>query len=192
MSRVSRSLFGAACDGMQASLYTLRNPGSKVAVGITNYGATLQSLVLPGRDGATADCVLGFDELKGYRGADNPYFGCIVGRVANRIAGGKFSVGSESYTTAENNGPNTLHGGERGFDKVLWDTTVSDVPGQSCAVRLSYSSPDGEEGFPGECRTRCVLPAAGASGGGGAAAAAAAMLMLTLFLMHQRHVLAEC
>lgn len=149
-ARVTKVLFGSAVNGMQASLITIRN-NAGVSVAVTNYGATLQSLVLPSREGEFTDCVLGFDSLSGYTGPDNPYFGCTVGRVANRIANGQFLIGNQTYTTPVNNGAHTLHGGSRGFDKVLWDASVVDLPGQPAAVKLMYNSPDGEEGFPGEC-----------------------------------------
>ena len=148
--RISRALFGPACDGMQAALYTLRST-SGISVGVTNYGAALQSLVLPSRTHELQDCVLGFDDLAGYRSPQNPYFGAVVGRVANRIAKGRFCVGDKCYVLDCNNSPNTLHGGERGFDKVLWDATVIDEPGAPAALRLSYTSPAGDQGFPGEC-----------------------------------------
>jgi aldose 1-epimerase len=102
---------------------------------------------VPDRDGKTADVVLGFDDLKGYL-AGHPYFGATVGRVANRVAGGKFSLGGKDYTLAVNNGPNSLHGGTKGFDKVVWAAKPIERP-DGPAVEFSYTSRDGEEGYPG-------------------------------------------
>lgn len=136
---------------MQATLFTLRS-ASGVEASVTDYGAALTHLRLPAADGTVKDCVLGFDDLRGYRGKDNPYFGAIVGRVANRIAGGKFRVEGQEYSLATNNGPNHLHGGVRGFDKVLWDAEEFSDPAPG--VRFTYVSADGEEGYPGECRTQ--------------------------------------
>ena len=106
-------------DGKAVSLYTLENRNGVVAK-ITNYGALLTSLHLPDRDGKPSDVVLGFDNLQGYLDG-HPYFGCTVGRVANRIANGKFNLGGQEYTLATNNAPNHLHGGDHGFDKKVCD-----------------------------------------------------------------------
>jgi aldose 1-epimerase len=118
------------------------------------YGATLTELNVPDRSGRLGDVVLGFDNLAGYLGKE-PYFGATVGRVGNRIARGRFTLGGRIYQLAVNDGPNHLHGGIRGFDKVVWDAkVVSDRNGP--AVRFSYMSPDGEEGYPGNCRVVVV------------------------------------
>lgn len=109
-------------------------------------GATLTELHVPDRDGQLADVVLGFDDVAGYESGDNQHFGCATGRYANRIRLGKFTLDGVDYQLATNNGPNHLHGGpERGIDKVLWDAEAV-----NSGVRFTYSSPDGEEGFPGK------------------------------------------
>jgi galactose mutarotase-like enzyme len=133
-------------DGHEIRLYTLANRNGMVAQ-VTNYGATLTELLVPDRNGSVADVVLGFDTLEGYVGHGH-YFGCMAGRCANRIAKGRFELDGESYSLAVNNGPNHLHGGLKGFDKVVWGAQPMEVDdGQ--AIRLTYHSPDGEEGYPG-------------------------------------------
>lgn len=143
---VVKSDFGKTADGKPVDLYTLTNAHGLKAKVIT-YGGIITELHTPDRNGKPADVVLGFDNLKGYL-AGHPYFGAIVGRVANRIAKGKFTLGGKTYQLATNNGPNALHGGLQGFDKKVWKAEPvegTDGPG----VRLSYTSPDGEEGYPG-------------------------------------------
>src|SRR5262249_52409987 len=106
-------------------------------------------LHVPDKQGKAVDVVLGFDDLKGYLG-QHPYFGANVGRVANRIAKGKFTLDGKEYTLATNNGPNHLHGGKKGFDKAVWKVEeAKDQQGAGESVRLGYTSPDGEEGYPG-------------------------------------------
>lgn len=114
---------------------------------ISTYGAILQSLTAPDRNGTFADIVLGFDSIDGYVGVPH-YFGAIVGRYGNRIAKGKFTLDGKDYALAVNNGTNHLHGGLNGFDKVVWSAGPVNDAGD--AVTLSYVSPDGEEGYPGE------------------------------------------
>lgn len=133
----------------QATSYTMRNANG-VTASVTDFGATLHSLMLPDKDGALADCVLGFDDVTGYAADDTPYFGCIVGRVANRIAKGKFSLGGTEHTLAINNEPNTLHGGPTGYNKQLWKATPIDAPGAPPAVAMTLQDPDGHEGYPGD------------------------------------------
>ena len=133
-------------EGRAVRLYTLTNARG-TTLKITNYGAAITELHLADRHGERADVVLGFDSLEGYLG-ENPYFGCIAGRCANRIAGGRFELDGESYELAKNNGPNHLHGGERGFDKHVWDARGADAL-DGPALQLSRTSPDGEEGYPG-------------------------------------------
>ncbi len=141
--------FGTTADGVPVEIFTLRNSRGLTARVMTR-GATLVSLQVPDRNGALADVVLGFDDLAGYEGDGNQYFGCTTGRVCNRIAGGKFTLGDREYTLAVNNGPNALHGGvKRSLDKVVWRARPLDVSNGQ-AVRFRYTSPDGEEGFPGE------------------------------------------
>ena len=143
---LQKTTFGRTADGKQVDLYTLTNSGG-MEVKITTYGATVVSLVLPDRNGKPADVVLGFDSLEDYiRGAY--YFGCIVGRYANRIAGGKFTLNGKQYRLAANEGGNHLHGGLRGFDKMVWRAREFEDNADT-GVRFSYLSPDGEEGYPG-------------------------------------------
>ena len=143
-SRIEKAPFGVAPDGTRVDLYTLRNAtGSSVT--IATYGATVVSLRVPDRDGQLGDVVLGYDGLEGYLGS-RFYFGAIVGRYANRIAGGRFELDGRTLTLARNNGDNHLHGGLRGFDKVVWSAR----PLQGAALELRYLSRDGEEGYPGE------------------------------------------
>lgn len=139
------STFGINRDGEETHLYVLRNANGLVA-SISDHGATLVNMVVPDRNGEFADIVLGFDDVEGYQGKDNPYFGCTTGRVANRIAKGRFSIGNRDYEVAVNNGPNHLHGGiARSLDKVLWKAE----PVDDQTVRFVYESPAGEEGYPG-------------------------------------------
>ena len=144
-----RAIFGHLADGSPVEAITLVNRHGLSAT-ILSYGATLQSLVAPGRDGAVADVTLGHASLAEY--LDQPqYFGSSVGRVANRIAGGRFVLDGREYTVPCNNGPNALHGGPGGFDKVLWDVlAVRSVP--EPMVCFAMVSPDGDQGFPGELR----------------------------------------
>ena len=130
-------------DGTPVDLYTLTNSNGLVAR-ITNYGTIITELHVPDRSGKMADVVLGFDNLDQYL-KGHPYFGCTVGRFANRIAKGKFTLDGKSYTLAVNNGPNHLHGGLQGFDKMVWQANA--LPG--AAIKFNYSSPDGQEGYPG-------------------------------------------
>ncbi|MBH5135462.1 galactose mutarotase [Streptomyces sp. NA03103] len=135
-------LFGTLSDGTPVHRWTLERAGVRVRV--LSYGGIVQSAEVPDRDGNTADVVLGFADLDGYLRHPEPYLGALVGRYANRIAGGRFPLDGRTYAVVPNEGPNTLHGGERGFDKRVWD--VEAVTG---GVRLSRVSPHGEEGFPG-------------------------------------------
>ena len=136
--------FGKLPDGTPVDLYTLTNRNGLVAR-ISNYGTIITELHTPDRSGQKGDVVLGFDNLEQYL-KGHPYFGCTVGRVANRIARGGFTLEGRTYTLAINNGPNHLHGGLKGFDKVVWHAT----PQAGASVRFEYSSPDGEEGYPGK------------------------------------------
>ena len=128
------------------NLYTLTNKNGLVAK-ITNYGGILTQLLVPDKSGQPGDVVLGFDTLKQYQ-AQSPYFGATVGRYGNRIAKGKFSLNGKQYTLATNNGPNHLHGGKVGFDKVVWDASPGETP-DGPSLTLHYVSKDGEEGYPG-------------------------------------------
>jgi aldose 1-epimerase len=141
-----KKVFGKMPDGQTIDVYTLTNRNGLVARVMT-YGATLTELHVPGKDGKLEDVVLGFDTLDGYL-KGHPYFGSTTGRVANRIAGGKFLLDGRSYRLAANNGPNHLHGGNVGLDKRVWKAAAvqSDL---GPAVRFTYMSPDAEEGYPG-------------------------------------------
>ena len=143
-----KEAFGKNQFGQDVDLFTLTN-GSGIKVRIMNHGGTIVSLETPDRNGKMADIVLGHDTAAEYVKA-TPYFGCAVGRFANRIKAGRFTVDEKEYTLALNNGPNALHGGLRGFDKVIWD---AEIIADKNAVRMTYISGSGEEGFPGEVKT---------------------------------------
>jgi aldose 1-epimerase len=148
--------WGKTKDGQQVTLYTLQNRNGMEAK-IIDYGGIVVSLTAPDRSGQFADVVLGFDKLSDYE-TKNPFFGCITGRYANRIANGKFTLDGKSYTLAVNNGPNALHGGKVGFDKKVWRAeTLRRRNG--VGLKLSYTSPDGEEGYPGtlDCHVTYLL-----------------------------------
>ena len=140
--------FGKTADGQAVELYTLKNEAGFTAKVMTR-GATLVQLLAPDRTGKFEDVILGFDSVTGYESDDNQYFGCTTGRVCNRIAKGKFSLDGKDYTLAVNNEPNHLHGGaKKSLDKVLWHAQpFTNERGQG--VRFTYTSPDGEEGYPG-------------------------------------------
>lgn len=150
---VTKSAFGKLPNGAEVDLYTLSNAHS-VTVKIMTYGGIITSLKAPDRSGKPGEVQLGFDTLDEYL-KGHPYFGALCGRVANRIAGGRFSIDGESYQLATNNGPNHLHGGEKGFDKKLWKARPIEEKGR-VGVELSYVSPDGEEGYPGKISTTVV------------------------------------
>ena len=143
---VEKTSFGRLPDGSEVERYTLRNAKGAVAKIIT-YGATLTELWMPDRSGKNADVVLGFDNFAGYAG-DHPYFGAIVGRYANRIAKGKFSLDGKEYSLFINNGPNSLHGGKVGFSRKIWKAEPLKLA-HGAAVKFTYVSPDGEESYPG-------------------------------------------
>ena len=145
-----RELFGTLPDGRAVAAVTLTNRNG-VSARVIALGAALQSVVLPDRNGTRADVQIGYDTLEGY--ATKPeFFGATVGRVANRIARGTFRLDNTTYHTPVNNGPNSLHGGTKGFDKVLWE--VAEVKnGPSASVTLRYVSPDGDMGYPGKLTT---------------------------------------
>jgi aldose 1-epimerase len=139
--------FGKTPDGQEVDLYTLTNPDG-LRARITNYGAILVSLEVPDRDGKLADITLGYDKLDGYL-TRHPYFGSTVGRYANRIGGASFKLDDVEYRLAANNGPNHLHGGIKGFDKVVWKAEDVTAENDKATVKLIYLSKDGEEGYPG-------------------------------------------
>jgi len=146
---ISRQPFGKTEDGALVYLYTLRNAQGMEAQ-ITNYGGIVVSLKVPDRQGRMDDVVLGYETLAGYI-QNNPYFGCLVGRYGNRIGGAKFQLEGKSYTLVANDGPNHLHGGLKGFDKVVWKARALRSR-EGPALRLSYTSKDGEEGYPGNLK----------------------------------------
>lgn len=148
-----RSTFGKLDDGRSVAAVTLSN-GRGVSATIIAWGATLQSVVMPDRNGKRADVALGYDNMRAY--IDQPqYFGTTVGRFANRLAAGRFTLDGKVYQTPVNNGKNALHGGTTGFDKVLWDI-VSVKDGPAASVTLRYVSPDGDQGYPGTMTVNAV------------------------------------
>jgi aldose 1-epimerase len=150
-SSVTKADWGEA-DGKKVYLYTLTNKNG-VQVKITNYGGTVTSWVTPDKSGNKSSIVLGFDSLSGYL-AKPPYFGAIIGRYGNRIAKGSFKIDTATYTLAKNNGENHLHGGDKGFDKVVWDATPA--ADSTPSLTLNYVSKDGEEGYPGNLTVAVV------------------------------------
>jgi aldose 1-epimerase len=151
---IRKQPFGNTAGGEPIDLYELtNNRGMEVA--ITNFGATIVNLKVPNKAGKVADVVLGFDTLQGYENGKR-YFGATIGRYANRIGGGTFSLDGKTYTLPKNNGNNTLHGGIKGFDKKVWKArALSSEEGAS--LEMSYLSPDGEEGFPGNLSVQVVF-----------------------------------
>jgi aldose 1-epimerase len=149
---IAQAPFGHV-DGKAVELFTLTNANGLVAKVMT-YGGILTSLLVPDRTGTLADVVLGFDDLEGYV-QGNPYFGATVGRVGNRIRDAKFHLGARSYTLAANNKPHHLHGGVKGWDKVVWTAEPKETP-EGPALVLSYVSKDGEEGYPGTVNATCT------------------------------------
>jgi aldose 1-epimerase len=145
---ISKADFGKTPQGQTIEIYTLRNAHGAEAQIIT-FGGIVTSLKVPDKSGKLGDVVLGYDYLDGYL-TNNPYFGATIGRYGNRIANGKFSVDGKTYTLAQNNGSNNLHGGPNGFDKVVWN--VEKASGDS--LELGYLSKDGDQGFPGNLKAR--------------------------------------
>jgi aldose 1-epimerase len=147
--KVTVSEFGELPDGSKAKLYVLSNAKGMQAK-ISDFGATLVSLQVPDKDGVLADVTLGFDKPADYLAKENPYFGATVGRFGNRIAHGKFTLDEKEYTLATNNDPGGipchLHGGTKGFNRVMWKGEAND---ENNSVTFTYVSPDGEEGYPG-------------------------------------------
>jgi len=143
---IEKTAFGKLADGHDISLYTLKNK-SGMRVTVTDFGATVVSIVAPDRNDKFADVVLGYDSLTGYVN-DKSYFGVIVGRYGNRIGKGKFTLGGKEYQLTINDGTNHLHGGMHGFHKVVWSAEPMHTDSTQ-SVKLTYSSPDGDEGYPG-------------------------------------------
>lgn len=149
-AEAKRGTFGAMPDGKPVAAVTLSN-GKGVSTTIIALGASIQALAMPDRDGKREDVQIGYDTIDGYL-AKPEFFGATVGRVANRIAKGRFTLDGKSYSTPINNGPNSLHGGTKGFDKVLWEV-VDTKSGPTASVTLRYISPDGDMGYPGKLTT---------------------------------------
>jgi aldose 1-epimerase len=152
-AQTSKEAFGMTTDHSSVEIYTLKNR-SGMEARIMTYGAALVSLKVPDRNGKFDDIVLGFDNLEGYL-SDTHYFGAIVGRYGNRIAKGRFSLNGVEYKLAVNNGENHLHGGLKGFDKVIWTARPFHVANGE-ALALTYLSKNGEEGYPGNLSVRVV------------------------------------
>ena len=143
---LEKSAFGQLPDGTAVDLFTLKNKHG-ITVKVMTYGCLITEILTPDRQGRMGDIVLGFNDLDSYV-KGHPFFGAVVGRYANRIAKGKFTLDGQNYTLATNNYPNALHGGLKGFDKVVWDATPLEVA-DGVAVKFTYTSRDGEEGYPG-------------------------------------------
>ncbi|MBD1364626.1 galactose mutarotase [Mucilaginibacter sp. ZT4R22] len=143
--------FERTIDGKKTELFILKNKNGAEAA-ITNYGAHLISLLVPNKAGEITDVVLGFDDIEGFQKAAGAYYGATIGRYGNRLAKGKFTLDGKEYTLFTNNGPNTLHGGKKGFDSMVWDAKQTD----SATVELSYLSKDMEEGFPGNLKVKVI------------------------------------
>ena len=150
---VEKSQFGTTPEGEQVEIYTLRNKNGLVAK-ITTFGALLTEMHVPDRDGGMGDITLGFDNLEDYI-KGHPYFGSTAGRYANRIANGRFTLDGKEYQLATNNDPNHLHGGNKGFDKCVWDASPLETA-NGPAVEFTYLSVDGEEGYPGNLKSVVV------------------------------------
>lgn len=147
---IESQAFGATPDGQPVDIFTLRAPGTDATglqARITNYGGVIVNLWAPDRNGQSADVTLGFDTLDEYITLSK-FFGCIVGRFANRIAGAQFELNGKTYQLANTGGPNHSHGGPQGFDKKVWAAETSAVDGEP-ALRLRHHSPDGDQGYPG-------------------------------------------
>jgi aldose 1-epimerase len=153
---IKSEAWGTTKDGQKVTLYTLHNAKGMEAR-IADYGCIIVSLTAPDKKGKFADVVLGFDNLADYE-AKNPFFGCVAGRYANRIAKGRFKLNDTEYKLAVNNGPNSLHGGKVGFDKKVWRSEPL-RRANGVGVELRYTSADGEEGYPGklDCRVTYLL-----------------------------------
>jgi len=143
--------FGSTPDGEPVELYTLRNANG-MEVEIITYGGRITSLKAPDKDGNFENVVLGFDSIENYT-TDNPYFGALIGRYGNRIAKGEFTLDGETYTLPKNDGENHLHGGVKGFDKVVWQAEEGD---EDNSLKLTYISEDMEQGYPGRLETVVV------------------------------------
>jgi aldose 1-epimerase len=147
MSTITKEVFGKTLDGKEVHLFTLRNTKGLTAK-IMTYGGLITELHVPDKDGRTADVVLGFSDFESYL-KGHPHFGCITGRVANRISKARFELDGKEYTLARNAGANHIHGGSKALDKRVWEARTAERP-RGPSLELRYSSPDGEEGYPGK------------------------------------------
>jgi len=156
--KITRTIFGKTNEGAEVDLFTLTND-NQVSIEITNYGAIITSIVTPDKNGELANIVCGFDRFETYQSAkylgSYPYFGCICGRCCNRIGKGKFTLEGKKYSLAINNGLNHLHGGLVGFDRRLWSAILIKEK-NNVSAKLSYLSPDMEEGYPGNVAVTCT------------------------------------
>ena len=157
---VNRSPFGRTAERASVELFTLTNANG-MEVRTMSYGASIVSLRVPDRNGQLGDVVLGFDTFDEYVTKKPPYFGAIVGRYGNRIAKGSFTLDGKTYPLATNNGPNHLHGGVKGFDKLVWRGEPFERDG-NVGVAFTLTSPDGDEGYPGTLTARVTYTLSGA------------------------------
>lgn len=149
---ISKSAFEKKIEGKMVSLWTLKNKNG-LEMTVTNYGGKVVSLLVPDKNGNLVDVVTGYNNIDDYLKSGEPYFGATIGRYGNRIANGKFTLDGVEYTLAQNNGPNNLHGGSKGFHAVVWNAKqVSDGK-----IELIYTAADGEEGFPGKLDVKVVF-----------------------------------
>lgn len=154
LPEIQTANFGTLPNGKLVKSYTLKNANG-MEMTVINYGGIITSLTAPDKEGTLGDVVLGFDSLSGYLGG-SPYFGALIGRYGNRIAKGKFSIDGKEYSIPTNNAPNTLHGGDVGFDKVYWEISPADPAQGKNALTLTYTSPDGDQGYPGNLTCKVV------------------------------------
>ena len=145
---IAKATYGALPDGTAVDAYTLRNSRGMTAQ-ILTYGGIISAIEVPDRSGEMANVVLGYRDLNGYVAQRDTYFGAIIGRYGNRIAKGRFTLGAKTVTLAVNNGPNALHGGLVGFDKVVWQAVMAAGNGGPAVLRLAHVSRDGDQGYPG-------------------------------------------
>lgn len=157
--KITQSIFGQTNEGKEVSLFTLANDNN-LTVKITNYGAIITAIEMADKNGKIDNIACGFDKLETYLSDEYlgsyPYFGCICGRVCNRIGEGKFTLEGKNYSLAVNNGPNHLHGGLVGYDRKLFAAEIINET-EKVGVKLSYQSPDLEEGYPGNLTVSCTI-----------------------------------